>query len=93
MDEVKKIERQIREEAAKRQAKPAAIIDEDTEDALFTDNLAVLLVARTVNLLCAREGEKAWKTFESDLQRFYQTSRGLKFLKREIKKWMEIEPY
>jgi len=91
LDEVKKIERQIREEVAKRQAKPAAIIDK--EHAELTDALAVLLVARTVNLLCAREGEKAWKTFESDVQRFYQTSRGLKFLKKEIKKCMEIEPY
>jgi hypothetical protein len=93
LDEVKNIELQIKEEAAKRQTKPAAIIAGNTEEADLTDGLANLLVARTVNLLCAREGEKAWKTFESDVKRFYQTSRGVRFLQREIKKRMAREPY
>lgn len=90
LKEANKIEHQIKEEVAKRRAKPAAIINKYGN---LTDDLAGLLVARTVNLMCAREGGRAWKTFASDTHKFYQTSRGLKSLEKEIKKLMESKPY
>ncbi len=93
LEEIKKIEGYIREELPKRSSPPPAILSGTGEEGLLADDLAILLTARTLNYLCAREADQAWQTLEQDAARFYRSKQGLEYLRRQIIKVMASRPY
>jgi len=93
LDQVSDLNRQIKEELSRRRVKPQSIISGDGVPGDLTDDLAVLLVERTVNYLVAREAKKAWESLEADVKKYYRSLQGLNFLKTEINRVMESSPY
>jgi hypothetical protein len=79
---------EIAEAAAKRSGKPPAILKSDFGPGfalmLFSDDLGQLLVKRTIYYLYAREDKKAWETFSRDVKQYYQTTKWMDELKKEI---------
>jgi hypothetical protein len=93
LEEIKKIEGYIKEELPKRSPPRPTIIYGTGSESLLSDNLAILLTARTINYLCAREEVRAWQTLDQDVGRYYQSKQGLKHLRQEIQKMMARQPY
>jgi hypothetical protein len=93
LEEINKIEGYIKEELPKRHRRPPAILSGTGADGLLADDLAILLTARTINYLCAREENRAWQTLEQDVARYYRSKEGLKYLQQEIKNRMARQPY
>ncbi len=72
---------------AKRRAKNAAAILGPVDaggERPFTDDLGQLLVKRTIFLVRAGDGGKAWKAFAADVARYYRTADGAEILRAEI---------
>jgi tetratricopeptide (TPR) repeat protein len=90
LDEAKDLNEMIKDELAKRQSTPEAIVNVYGS---FTDDLGVLLVARTINYLCACERSAAWKSLEDGVRSYYHTTNGLDGLKIDIDKAMRWKPY
>jgi hypothetical protein len=89
------MEKEISQEAGGRAAKPEAILEDwgEFRSGNFKDDLGQLLVKRTIALLYAREDDRAWETLERDVQKYYQTTKFLRELKRDILQDMRSAPY
>ena len=59
----------------------------------FSDELGRLLVKRTILLLYAREDIKAWQDLQNDVKKYYQTTRWLPELRRDIQRLLFSKPY
>jgi hypothetical protein len=59
----------------------------------FSDELGRLLVKRTILLLYAREDVKAWQDLQNDVKKYYQTTRWLPELRRDIQRLLFSKPY
>ena len=57
------------------------------------DDLWILITARTINYLLAREDSLAWETLRRDVQQYYGTTKGLGKLKKQIKATMAEGTY
>ena len=57
------------------------------------DALWILITARTINYLVAREESRAWQTLERDVKKYYGTVKGLEKLKKKIKATVAAAPY
>ena len=97
LEEAARMDQDIKEEAAKRPTRPAAILvtgySEKYDELKFSDALGQMLVARTLFYLYAREEGKARETFEQDVRRYYQTSRWAKELYQEVREALEPGTY
>lgn len=87
------INQNIQKAISHRADRPTAILSGQGQNALLSDDLAVLLVERTVHLLCAREDARAWQDLQHDVQKYYRTTNGLALLQRQIKQTMANAPY
>jgi len=93
LSQIKKFEDKIRSQAGQRQRKAPFIIAKHNSSLVFTDDLGVFLTGRTINYLCAREEAAAWRTLEEDTRKYYQSTNGLDFLKKEIAKTLQKKPF
>jgi hypothetical protein len=82
---------EIAREAGNRREKPRAVLDapEHGIEALFVDDLGQLLVERTIFLLRAGEGDRAWDGLVADLRASYQTVDGIELLRKEISELLQ----
>jgi len=84
---VPKIDKEIQQALKARKSRPQAILKKEAgglSDFKFTDDLGQLLVKRTILLLYAGEEARAWQELEADVKKYYQSSRWLPELKRDI---------
>jgi hypothetical protein len=95
--EAAEVDREISQEAARRNGKPQALLrpgfGAGFEGLAFADTLGQLLVKRSILYLYAREDKVAWDTFNRDVSRYYQTSAWAKQLQQEIAGLMRTAPY
>lgn len=93
---VPKIDREIQQALKARKSRPQAILKKEAgglSDFKFTDDLGQLLVKRTILLLYAGEEARAWQELEADVKKYYQSSRWLPELQRDIQELLAAAPY
>lgn len=74
------IEQEISNAARQRLRRPPALLSQDE----FTDDLGQLLIKRTIYLIMAGAWDQARSVLESEVRRYYQTTRGVAELFREV---------
>jgi len=90
-------ESEIIQELAKRRVKPLAILNptgpgSEVLGAIFSDDLAQLLVKRTIFYLKAGETKTAWDSFSRDVAKYYQSTRWMKEVFREVQETLNPKP-
>jgi hypothetical protein len=90
LEELPAVDKEISQELKSRKRKLQAILDQGNN---FSDALGQLLVKRALLLLYAREDARAWQTLEADVKKYYQTTRWLPELKKDIQELLASAPY
>lgn len=90
-------ETEILKELAKRRVKPPAILNptgpgSKALDADFSDDLAQLLVKRTIYYLKAGETKTAWDSFSRDVAKYYKSKRWAKEVYGEVQEILNPKP-
>jgi len=97
--EIQGLDQAITAAAGKLTSKPEKIGEIKTGDgdavwdSRLSGDLAILLTARTIHYLAAREESRAWQTLKRDVGKYYRTDQGLEALKQNLLKIMAESPY